>query len=77
MFKPEDFDSENYGLCWPTILAVLVVQMVVLITLSIAVTDHSSVATASSTDVGKGLPEAWPFDQPRQHCETTRRYDRC
>jgi hypothetical protein len=22
MFKQEDFDSENYRICWPTILAV-------------------------------------------------------
>jgi hypothetical protein len=51
MFKPEDFDSENYSICWPTILAVFVVQMIVLITLSIAVANHSSFATASSTGV--------------------------
>jgi hypothetical protein len=51
MFKPEDFDSENCRICWPTILAVFVVQMIVLITLSIAVANHSSFATASSTDV--------------------------
>jgi hypothetical protein len=51
MFKPGDFDSENYRICWPTILAVFVVQMIVLITLSIVVANHSSFATASSTDV--------------------------
>jgi hypothetical protein len=51
MFKPGDFDSENYRICWPTILAVFVVQMIVLITLSIVVANHSSFATVSSTDV--------------------------
>jgi hypothetical protein len=51
MPKPEDFNPENNRLCWPAILAVLAVQMIVLITLSIAVANHSSFATASSTDV--------------------------
>jgi hypothetical protein len=51
MFKPGDFDSENYRICWPTILAVFVVQMIVLITLSIVVANHSGFATASSADV--------------------------
>jgi hypothetical protein len=51
MPTPEDFNSENSRICWPAILVVLAVQMIVLITLSIAVTNHSSFATASSTDV--------------------------
>ena len=51
MLDPEDFNSENYRICWPAILAVLAVQMILLITLSIAVANHSSFATASSTDV--------------------------
>jgi hypothetical protein len=51
MFDPEEFNSENYRLCWPAILAVFAVQMIVLIALSIAVANHSSLATASSTDV--------------------------
>jgi hypothetical protein len=51
MLEPEDFNSENYRICWPAIFAVFAVQMVVLITLSIAVANHSSFATASSTDV--------------------------
>lgn len=51
MFEPEDFDSENYRICWPTILAMFVVQMIVLITLAIAVANHSSFAKASSTNV--------------------------
>ena len=51
MLNPEDFNSENDRIWWPAILAVLAVQMVVLITLSIAVANHSSFATASSTDV--------------------------
>jgi hypothetical protein len=51
MLEPEDFKSENYRICWPAILAVFAVQMIVLITLSIAVVNHSSFATASSIDV--------------------------
>ena len=51
MLQPEDFHSEDYRICWPAILAVFAVQMIVLITLSIAVANHSSSATASSTDV--------------------------
>jgi hypothetical protein len=51
MLKPEDFHSENHRICWPAILAVFVVQMIVLIAVSIAVVNHSSFATASSTDV--------------------------
>jgi hypothetical protein len=51
MLKPEDFHSENRRICWPAILAVFVVQMIVLIAVSIAVVNHSSFATASSTDV--------------------------
>ena len=50
MFVPEDFNSENDRICWPAILAVLAVQMIVFITLSIAVANHSSFAT--SGDVG-------------------------
>ena len=50
MFDPEDFNSENYRISWPAILAMFAVQMIVLITLSIAVANHSSFATASSTD---------------------------
>ena len=51
MLQPEDFHSEDYRICWPAILAVFAVQMIVLITLSIAVANHSSSATAPSTDV--------------------------
>ncbi len=51
MFGPEDFNSENRHICWPAILAVFAVQMIVLISVSIAVANHSSIATASSTDV--------------------------
>ena len=51
MLEPEDFNSENYRICWPAILAVFAVQMIVLTTLSIAVANHSRFATASSTDV--------------------------
>jgi hypothetical protein len=51
MLKPEDFHSDNHRICWSAILAVFVVQMIVLIAVSIAVVNHSSFATASSTDV--------------------------
>jgi hypothetical protein len=56
MLEPEDFNPEDYRICWPAILAVLAVQMIVLITLSVAVANHSRFATASSTDV-KEAPE--------------------
>jgi hypothetical protein len=51
MLDPEQFNSENERIWWPAILAVLAVQMIVLIALSIAVASHSSFATASSTDI--------------------------
>jgi hypothetical protein len=57
MFGPQDFYSESHRICWPAILAVFAVQMIVLITVSIAVTNHSGVATASTTeDVEAKLP---------------------
>jgi hypothetical protein len=49
MPKPEDFDSEHTPIHWPAILALFAVQVIVLITLSVAVANHSSFATASST----------------------------
>jgi hypothetical protein len=51
MLDPEDFNSENDRIWWPAILAVFAVQVIVLITVSIAVANHSSFTTASSTDV--------------------------
>ena len=51
MFDPEDFNSENYRISWPAILAVFAVQVIVLITLSIAVANHSNITTASSTNL--------------------------
>ena len=50
MLEPQDSNLENYRICWPAILAVFAVQMIVLITLSIAVANHSSFVIASSTD---------------------------
>jgi len=50
MFDPKQFNSENDRIWWPAIFAVLAVQMIVLIALSLAVANHSSFATASSTD---------------------------
>ena len=57
MLEPEDFNSENYRICWAAILAVFAVQMIVLITLSIAVANHSSFTTASWTDVEAKAPK--------------------
>ena len=51
MPRPEDFDPEHNPIYWPAIWVVFVVQMIVLITLSIAVVNHASFATASSPDV--------------------------
>ena len=51
MPKPEDFDPEHNPIHWPAILAIFAVQMIVLITVAIAVANHSSLATASSQDV--------------------------
>jgi hypothetical protein len=56
MFGPQDFYSESHRICWPAILAVFAVQMIVLITLSIAVTNHSGVATASTTEDVEAKP---------------------
>ena len=50
MLDPEQFNSENDRIWWPAIFAVLAVQMIVVIALSIAVANHSSFATDSSTD---------------------------
>jgi 5-bromo-4-chloroindolyl phosphate hydrolysis protein len=55
MPTPEDFNPENSRICWPAILVVFAVQMIVLITLSIAVAHHSDFATASSQAVKAGL----------------------
>jgi hypothetical protein len=50
MLDPQQFNSENDRIWWPAIFAVLAFQMIVLIALSIAVANHSSFATDSSTD---------------------------
>jgi hypothetical protein len=50
MPKPEDFDPKHRPIYWPAILAVLAVQMIVLIAVSMAVAKHSSFATASSKE---------------------------
>ena len=50
MLDPEDFNSENDRIWWPAILAVFGVQMIVLLVLSIAVANHSSFVTASSSE---------------------------
>jgi hypothetical protein len=50
-------EPENYRIYWPAILAVFAVQMVLLIAVSIAVANHSSVTTASSRDVRSKLQQ--------------------
>jgi hypothetical protein len=44
-------EPENDRIYWPAILMVFAIQMVLLIAVSIAVTNHSSFTTASSPDV--------------------------
>jgi hypothetical protein len=51
MLQPEDFNPENYRICWPAILAVFAIQMIVLIAVSVAVINQSRFSAASSTDV--------------------------
>ena len=55
MPNPEDFNPENDRICWPAILVMFAVQMIVLITISITVASHSSSATASPPDIGTRL----------------------
>ena len=52
MPTPEDFNPENSRICWPAILAVFAVQMIVLITLSIAVANHSDFASSQAFKAG-------------------------
>jgi hypothetical protein len=65
MPTPEDFNPENSRICWPAILAVFAVQMIALITLSIAVANHSDFAAASSRAVKAGLDVDDKSDVPR------------
>jgi len=65
MPTPEDFNPENSRICWPAILAVFAVQMIVLITLSIAVANHSGSATASSQTFKASLDVDDKSDVPR------------
>jgi hypothetical protein len=65
MPTPEDFNPENSRICWPAILAVFVVQVIVLITLSIAVANHSDFATASSQAFKAGLDVDEKSDVPK------------
>jgi hypothetical protein len=51
MPKPEDFDPEHNPIYWPAVLVIFAVQMIVFVTVSIAVVNHSSLATTSSQDV--------------------------
>lgn len=65
MPTPEDFNPENSRICWPAILAVFAVQMIVLITLSIAVAHHSDFATASPHAIRAGLDVDDKSDVPK------------
>jgi hypothetical protein len=65
MPTPEDFNPENSRICWPAILAVFAVQMIVLITLSIAVANHSDFATASSKSFRAGFNVDDKSDVPK------------
>jgi hypothetical protein len=65
MPTPEDFNPENLRICWPAILAVFAVQMIVLITLFIAVANHSGFATASSQAFKAGLNVDDKPDMPK------------
>ena len=47
MLDPKNFYAENDRIWWPAILAVLAVQIIVLISLSMAVANHSSFKTAT------------------------------
>jgi hypothetical protein len=53
MPKPEDFNPENLRICWPAILAVFAIQMILLSAVCIAVANHSSFVTASPGFVAK------------------------
>jgi len=46
MLDPKNFNAENDRIWWPAILAVLAVQIIVLISLSMVVANHSSFKTA-------------------------------
>jgi hypothetical protein len=65
MLTPEDFNPENSRICWPAIFAVFAVQMIVLITISIAVAHHSDFATASSQAFKAGLGVDDKSDVPK------------
>jgi hypothetical protein len=49
-------ETENDRIPWPAISVVFAIQMVLLIAVSIAVVNHSSFATASSSDASAVRP---------------------
>ena len=51
MPNPEDFNPTNNHISWPALLAVFAVQLFVLITVLVAVSNHSNLATASSPEL--------------------------
>jgi hypothetical protein len=75
MPTPEDFNPENSRICWPAILAVFAVQMIALITLSIAVANHSDFATASSKGFRAGLNVDDKSDVPKGPTRSSCRAD--
>jgi hypothetical protein len=58
MLTPEDFTPEKLRIHWSAILVIFAVQLIVLIALSVAVTNHSSFVTASSAATRIGLSVA-------------------
>jgi hypothetical protein len=55
MLTPEDFTPEKFRIHWSAILTILAVQLIAVITLSIAVANHSSFVTGSSAATKVGL----------------------
>jgi hypothetical protein len=48
MPNPEDFNPTNTHISWPALLVVFAVQMFVLMTVLVAVSNHSNLTTASA-----------------------------
>jgi hypothetical protein len=51
MPDPEDFNPTENCISWPALLAVFAIQLFVLITVFVAVSNHSNLATASSPEL--------------------------
>jgi hypothetical protein len=51
MPNPEDFNPSDNYISWPALLAMFAAQLFVLVTVLIAVSNHSNLATASSPEL--------------------------